>query len=79
MPSSSPPTLGDHPLRAVKASDIREFTVAAQERLAAKTVHELQLGCACGAELMGGVPAHRMKVAAALFVAHHHGPQCAPR
>ena len=28
---------GDHPLRAVKASDIREFTVAAQGRLAAKT------------------------------------------
>ena len=36
--------LGDHPLRGVKAPDIREFTVIAQERLAAKTVHELQLG-----------------------------------
>lgn len=36
--------LGDKPLRAVKPSDIREFTVTAQMRLAAKTVHELQLG-----------------------------------
>ena len=36
--------LGDKPLRGVKPSDIREFTVTAQGRLAAKTVHELQLG-----------------------------------
>ena len=36
--------MGDQPLRGVKASDIREFTVTAQERLAPKTVHELQLG-----------------------------------
>ena len=36
--------LGERPRRAVKASVIRDFTVATQERLTAKTVHELQLG-----------------------------------
>ena len=39
----------------------------------------IQLGCACGVELVGGVLANRMKAAVALFVAHHHGPKCAPR
>ena len=39
----------------------------------------IQLECACGVELVGGVLANRMKAAVALFVAHHHGPACAPR
>ena len=39
----------------------------------------IQLGCACGADLLGGVLADRMKAAVALFLAHHHGPACAPR
>ena len=45
----------------------------------APILETVQLGCACGASLLGGVLANRMKAAVALFVAHHHGPVCAPR
>ena len=45
----------------------------------APILETIQLGCACGVELLGGVLADRMKAAVALFVAHHHGPACAPR
>ena len=45
----------------------------------APILETIQLGCACGVDLSGGVLAHRMKAAVALFVAHHHGPSCAPR
>ena len=45
----------------------------------APILETLQLGCACGAEILGNVRAGRAKAAVALFVAHHHGPRCAPR
>ena len=45
----------------------------------APILETIQLGCACGVELVGGVLSDRMKTAVALFVAHHHGPVCAPR
>ena len=45
----------------------------------APILETIQLGCACGVELVGGVLTDRMKAAVALFVAHHHGPACAPR
>ena len=45
----------------------------------APILETIQLGCACGVELLGGVLANRMKAAVALFMAHHHGPKCAPR
>ena len=45
----------------------------------APILETIQLGCACGVELVGGVLANRMKAAVALFVAHHHGPSCGPR
>ena len=45
----------------------------------ASILETIQLGCACGVELVGGVLADRMKAAVALFVAHHHGPDCATR
>ena len=45
----------------------------------APILETLQLGCACGVDIVGTVVAERMKVAVALFVAHHHGPGCAPR
>ena len=45
----------------------------------APILETLQLGCACGADILGTVLADRMKAAVALFVAHHHGPRCAPR
>ena len=45
----------------------------------APILETIQLECVCGVELVGGVLARRMKAAVALFVAHHHGHQCAPR
>ena len=45
----------------------------------APILETLQLGCACGADILGTVLAHRMKAAVALFAAHHHGPRCATR
>ena len=45
----------------------------------APTLETIQLECACGAAILGGVLGDRMKAAVALFVAHHHGPACAPR
>ena len=45
----------------------------------APILETLQLGCACGVDIVGTVVAERMKVAVALFVAHHRGPRCAPR
>ena len=45
----------------------------------APILETIQLECACGVALLGTVLANRMKAAVALFVAHHHGPACAPR
>ena len=45
----------------------------------APILETLQLGCACGADILGTVLVGRAKAAVALFEAHHHGPRCAPR
>ena len=44
----------------------------------APILETIQLEGACGAAILGGVLADRMKAAVALFLAHHHGPACAP-
>ena len=45
----------------------------------APILETLQLGCACGAEILGNVLVGRAEAAVALFEAHHRGPKCAPR